>query len=467
MNKNITHITRASLRIMMTGLFALVFYQYYSDYTVSTPLLGTFVYTFLWYVIYHYICTTYHAFRIMSMKRWELVLIQTIAFGIADLLLYGLICISARSVVNIIPGALTVCAQIFMVFLIIFISKKTLSKYSRPKIALFITGSVSTEDVSKCLRELKEEHADIVYIKKQMTEEDACSNLSSLMSSYESFILFGVSEANRSRIVKECYVNNREFYFTPSLSDLIIRGSSPRHITETPMMKYDFVYEKTAYQKLKRILDIFFACIITVITSPIMLVTALLIRMDGGPALFVQKRYGKDGKVFNIYKFRSMVVDADSYGVIPTGEKDPRITKIGAVIRRTRIDELPQLFNILKGDMSFVGPRPERIEHIDEYSKVLPEFLYRLKVQQGLTGYAQVYGKYNTSPYDKVRLDMQYIENQSLLTDTKLILLTIQTLFKKESTEGFSQEDIKRIHDGCEEKIQENTQKYILDEETL
>ena len=147
-----------------------------------------------------------------------------------------------------------------------------------------------------------------------------------------------------------------------------------------------------------------------------------------------------DGKVFDILKFRSMIVDAEKDGKsIPATGHDPRITKVGRVIRAVRMDELPQLFNILKGDMSIVGPRPERLEHVVQYTSQIPEFDFRTKVKGGLTGYAQIYGKYNTSPYDKLRLDMMYIENYSLMLDIKLIMLTLRIMFNKESTEGFEQ----------------------------
>ena len=141
-----------------------------------------------------------------------------------------------------------------------------------------------------------------------------------------------------------------------------------------------------------------------------------------------------------------MVVDAERDGLsVPAGEKDPRITPVGRILRATRMDELPQLFNILAGDMSLVGPRPERVEHVEAYTKEIPEFAYRLKVRGGLTGYAQLYGKYNTSAYDKLQLDLMYLESYSLLLDFRLILMTLKVLFLKESTEGFSEKQRKKI----------------------
>ena len=142
-----------------------------------------------------------------------------------------------------------------------------------------------------------------------------------------------------------------------------------------------------------------------------------------------------------IYKFRSMVVNAEGDGKARlAAENDKRITPVGQFIRKTRLDELPQLINVLKGEMSIVGPRPERPEIIAEYEKKIPEFSCRLKVKGGLTGYAQIYGKYNTTPYDKLKMDMMYIQNYSFLLDIKLILMTAKVIFMKESTEGVHEE---------------------------
>ena len=198
---------------------------------------------------------------------------------------------------------------------------------------------------------------------------------------------------------------------------------------------------------IKRLCDIVFSLLFLILLSPVMLVAAIAIHLeDRGPVFYRQERVTLDGKSFNILKFRSMVVDAERYGAIPATENDPRITRVGRLLRKTRVDELPQLLNILAGQMSFVGPRPERLLHATLYAQQVPEFNYRLRVKGGLTGYAQVYGKYNTSPEDKLKLDMLYIENQSLLLDFKLALLTIKIIFSPESTEGFDKDRSERIN---------------------
>jgi lipopolysaccharide/colanic/teichoic acid biosynthesis glycosyltransferase len=175
-----------------------------------------------------------------------------------------------------------------------------------------------------------------------------------------------------------------------------------------------------------------------------MLVTAIAIKLyDGGPVLYKQIRCTVNQREFKIMKFRSMRVDAEKDGIARLASKnDSRITPIGKFIRKCRIDELPQLFNILVGDMSFIGPRPERPEIIEQYMEIMPEFAYRMKVKAGLAGFAQVYGKYNTSPYDKLKLDLTYIEKYSIWLDLKLMLLTLKVLLWPDSTEGVESEQI-------------------------
>ena len=190
----------------------------------------------------------------------------------------------------------------------------------------------------------------------------------------------------------------------------------------------------------KRFLDFILSLMAVIVLLPVMLIIAVLVRIKlGSPVIFKQERPGKNEKIFKMYKFRTMTNGTDSNGDLLPDEK--RLTKFGKFLRSTSLDELPELFNILKGDMSIVGPRPERVEHVEKYVLEIPEFKYRMKVKGGLTGYAQVYGKYNTTAYDKLKLDLMYIENYSLLLDIEIIFKTIKILFMKESTEGFSAEN--------------------------
>ena len=255
---------------------------------------------------------------------------------------------------------------------------------------------------------------------------------------YEAVIIGDIESGDRNHIMKYCFENGIRAYMLPKISDIILRGSDDIHLFDTPLLlarNNGFSFEQKV---MKRITDIVFSIILIVLTSPIMLVTAICIKLyDGGSPIHQQTRLTMGGKEFDVYKFRSMVMDAEKDGIARlAAEGDVRVTPIGKIIRRTRIDELPQLFNILKGDMSLVGPRPERPQIAAEYREYMPEFDYRLKVKGGLTGFAQIYGKYNTTPYDKLKLDLMYIENYSLRLDFKLILMTIKVVFMKESTEG-------------------------------
>ncbi len=255
---------------------------------------------------------------------------------------------------------------------------------------------------------------------------------------FNGIVLWDIPTYDRNKLLKYFYSVNMRVYMMPKIPDVLVQGSDSIHLFDTPIM-LTREYALTAGQRFaKRLMDIVCALILAVLTSPIMLITAICIKLyDRGPVLYSQVRCTRDRREFNILKFRSMSVDAEKDGVARLATKgDSRITPIGRFIRAVRIDELPQLFNILKGDMSFIGPRPERPEIIDKYMEQMPEFAYRMRVKAGLAGYAQVYGKYNTSPYDKLKLDLIYIENYSLWMDIKLMMLTLKILLRPESTEG-------------------------------
>ena len=256
----------------------------------------------------------------------------------------------------------------------------------------------------------------------------------------DAIFVAGVNPRLMNGLCKFCVDKGVRGFFLPHIGDTIMCGAEHIKSFSTPVLSVRRASPAFEYLLVKRVFDIVASFMGLVVLSPIMLVTALLIRVyDGGPVFYKQVRLTKDGKEFKIIKFRSMRVDAEKDGVarLSTGDKDPRITPIGRFIRACRIDELPQLINILKGDMSVVGPRPERPEIAREYEKVLPEFALRLQVKAGLTGYAQVYGKYNTSPYEKLEFDLLYINQMNMLTDLELMFNTFRILFSRESTEGF------------------------------
>lgn len=251
----------------------------------------------------------------------------------------------------------------------------------------------------------------------------------------------GINTLIRDEIIKQCLENKKEIFIFPNVGDIVVAGGKYVEEHSMPMLKINLSNTNFFYECTKRIYDIVVSSIAIIILSPFMMLTAIIIKLfDKGPVLYKQTRLTKAGKQFTIYKFRSMRVDAEKDGVARVSSKnDDRITPIGKIIRAIRFDELPQLFNILKGEMSIVGPRPERPEIAKQYEKKYPSFRLRLQVKAGLTGYAQIYGKYNSDPSDKLKMDLFYINNRSFLYDIKLCFMTIKILFMKESTEAIDE----------------------------
>ena len=283
------------------------------------------------------------------------------------------------------------------------------------------------------------------------------------LEGFDAVCVAGVHSLCRNGILKYCKEEAIPGFFLPRVGDVIMQEA--RHIKsfDSPVLFVSRSVPKPEYKLIKRLFDIAASALGLILLSPFILVTALAVHFyDGGPAIYKQKRLTKDGRVFEIYKFRSMRVDAEKDGVarFSTGDNDDRITPIGKLIRKVRFDELPQLWNILRGDMSIVGPRPERPEIAAQFYEYLPSFQLRLQVKAGLTGYAQVYGRYNSDPYEKLEFDLLYINNMSVLTDLMLMFATAAILFSRNSTQGFtdarenlSSEEIKD-YDALEEKAE-------------
>lgn len=310
-----------------------------------------------------------------------------------------------------------------------------------PRKLLVVHGDRPVDDILKKFSSRKDKYS----IEKCINISEGIGTIcAEIMQKYDAIVIWDIDVTTRNEIMKFCYGKNIRVYIMPHISDVILKGSDMLNLFDTPIFltrEYVLTMDERFF---KRMIDLVCAIILVVVTSPIMLVTAVVIKLyDGGPVLYKQVRVTRGDKEFKIMKFRSMRVDAEKDGVARLASKnDSRITPIGKFIRKVRIDELPQLFNIIKGEMSFIGPRPERPEIIKQYLEEMPEFAFRTKVKAGLAGYAQVYGKYNTTPYDKLKLDLTYIENYSLWLDIKLMLLTLKILFSAESTEGVDEKQV-------------------------
>ncbi len=273
----------------------------------------------------------------------------------------------------------------------------------------------------------------------ELQYDGSFSGLKDKLIGYDTIFVAGVNSRCRNGILKYCKENNVYGLFLPHIGDTIMQDAKHIQAFDSPVLAISRKELSPEFAIIKRLFDILSSGIALILLSPIIGLTALIIHLyDGGPAFYRQTRLTRDGKEFQILKFRSMRVDAEKDGVarLSTGENDDRVTPVGKIVRRYRLDEIPQLWNIFKGDMSVVGPRPERPEIAEQYYQNMPEFKLRLQVKAGLTGYAQVYGKYNTSPYEKLEFDLLYINNMNILIDVQLCFATLMTVFKKESTEG-------------------------------
>ena len=454
-NKRVTHTARLILRLWNCGLFAGVWILFYNDYMFDTyHVLGCVFSVACFLIVYTVLCDVYKAFRIASTSIGEIVFSHFISFASADLILYVECCLVYNRYVNIFPGVLTVVLQLLGTMGIVTAAKRYFMHHVDPQDTLLIYGETIPEEEALAFESrILDKYSHLFRFARTEKETVSRDELLRLMESCVTVIMYEVTPDRRADIEAHCLELKKNIYFTPNICDILDLGSEPKQLLDTPLMKYRYGYEEKGRAFVKRFFDIITSLFFLILFSPAMLVIAAAIKLeDGGPVFYRQRRYTRRGRRFDILKFRSMIVDAEKSGLQPSTDHDPRITRVGNVIRKLRLDELPQFINILKGDMSLVGPRPERIEHVRMYTEKLPEFSYRLQVKGGLTGYAQVFGKYNTSAHDKLLLDLMYIERQSLLLDLKLFLLTIRTVFQKESTEGFdSQESLQMQQDAQED----------------
>ncbi len=288
------------------------------------------------------------------------------------------------------------------------------------------------------------------HVAQVLHYKESMQNIRAAIRHYDAVLINDLPSADKNRMLKLCFDMDKRVYFVPKLSDVIVKNSEELNLFDTPLFLSRNRGISGLQYGIKRAFDVVLSLLALVVLSPVFAVTAAAIKLeDGGAVFYRQERCTIGGKHFSILKFRSMIEDAEKDGKPhPAGEKDDRITKVGRIIRACRIDELPQLVNIIRGDMSIVGPRPERVEHVEKYTADIPEFTFRTKVKAGLTGMAQVYGKYNTTALDKLKFDMIYITNFSILLDLQIIFETMKILLLKESTEGFSEERAKEMQEG-------------------
>ncbi len=444
-NNNIKSWYRFVASLFITGLTMLCFaYVWYTRFNVMLDkvflLKGNYFVIAVYGLIAAYFMSFFGGFKIGVSKKTNVIISQIIGMLVTN----GVYFVFTVMIGGYLSYVQRFFAYYFLLFLVqvvllIIFSAILISlfyKVFKPYKVLNIKGEYDNELSAKF-----NSRNDKYNVTGEISYDADIEEISRVVEDYDAVLINDVPSETRNRILKICFAKGKRVYVTPKISDIILRGAESLAVFDTPLLYSNNSTATFTERGIKRLADIVLSFMGLLILSPLMIIISLAIfAYDRGPVFYRQTRYTKDGRKFKILKFRSMIPNAEKDGVARlASEKDDRITPVGRFIRATRLDELPQFFNILKGDMSFVGPRPERPEIADEYTKEVPEFAFRLKVKAGLTGYAQIYGKYNTTSYDKLKLDMIYVENCSLLMDLKLLLLTLKVIFIKESTEGLEE----------------------------
>lgn len=381
---------------------------------------------------------TYGGFKIGYLRNGNLIYSQIMAVLFTNVVTYMQIAVIDRRLVNPIYLLPMTVGEITFIVIWTLIFQAIYRSLFPPRRMLFVEGDRKDYHLIDKMnaREDKYQICEVISYKKGMEV------IKKHMEQYDAVVIGDMPSHERNLLLKHCYISGIRSYSVPKISDVLLRTSDEMNLFDTPLMLSRNIGLSIEQEWIKRAEDVVMAILLLILFSPVFLIAAVGIKCtDHGPVFYKQERLTRDSKRFMIYKFRTMVVDAEKMsGPVLASEKDPRVLPIGRFLRATRMDELPQILNILKGDMSVVGPRPERPELAAEIERTIPEFSYRLKVKAGLTGFAQVYGKYNTTFYDKLKLDLMYIRKYSLLLDLKLILMTPKIMFLKESSEGVSLE---------------------------
>ena len=423
--------------------FVNVWYTFYGETMISEVVNYVVVASYLLLILLF--GELYGAFKIGVSRLHEVAYSLCLSLVFTNIIMFFELCLITQHIIMPVAFIWGFVYQIIIALLSVYGCNTIYFKLypARRTLAIFADdaeGMAIIRKVSKIPDRFKVERG--VSVNRASLDE-----IKTLIDSFEAVLLCDINKDQKNDLLRYCYSRQKRTYVLPSSADVIIRNSDQIQISDTPVMMCRNRGLRLEQEFIKRTLDITVALIGIVLTSPIMLITALAIKIcDGGPVFFKQNRVTKGGKIFNVLKFRSMIVDADKDGAKKAESGDDRITPVGKIIRPVRIDELPQFFNILFGDMSLVGPRPERVENVYEYTKMYPDFNLRHRVKGGLTGYAQIYGKYNTTPEDKLKMDLIYIEQYSIFLDIKLLLMTIKILFMKESTEGFDASANAHLH---------------------
>ncbi len=432
------------MRLLMALGSLVLIATFFIGWQLAYPMAAGTLYSYtrrmlygIYLVMFVVMMRVYGGFKFGSTRVVHLVYSQMLAQCVVTGMVYVVAVANVRSFLNPLPLLLILGVQLVINIVFSLLANRLYFFLHKAKRTAIIYRQKADLEKVQELRHFKEKFQVIKYLENPTDIHRILPELADC----EVVFVAGIEATLRNGVAKYCVEKGVTGYMYPHTGDVIMMSAEHMQMFSVPLVRIRRAMPNPEFLLFKRIFDIVASLCGIVLTSVFMLITAIAIKAyDGGPVLYRQTRLTKDGKTFQILKFRSMRVDAEKDGVARlASDKDDRITPVGKIIRACRFDELPQLFNILKGDMSIVGPRPERPEIAAEYEKVLPAFNLRLQCKAGLTGYAQVYGRYNTEPKDKLKMDLMYIHNMSILEDLKLCFYTVKILFMPESTQGVAQ----------------------------
>ncbi len=423
-------------------LFRMVWLGYYNPH-LSRPFWnrGNWFLLGLYMIVLIFFLVTYGGLSIGVLKCGNIIYSHIFALIIAGAVAYLLAMWADQRIISPAGFAVMTAADAAVMALWTWAYSGLYGRRFPARRTLIINGERKVDSLVKKM-DARGDKFDIIG---QIDVSDGMERITERIDGCECVLIGDVEAQNRLELVKYCYEHSIEAYSLPKLGDILIRSGREMNMFDTQLYYYENDELQPDQAILKRLTDIVLSLLFIALSVWIFVIAAAAIKLhDGGPVFYRQKRLTKGGRVFDIIKFRTMVPDAESQsGAVLACEDDPRITPAGRLLRATRMDELPQLINVLRGEMSLVGPRPERPELAAELERDMPEFSYRLKFKAGLTGFAQVFGKYNTTAYDKLKMDLAYMTNYSFWLDIKIILMTPKVLFMKEATEGIENEDDK------------------------
>lgn len=441
--KRFRKVLRILTALVITSLVSLIYLftwmRFYNPFMVYSPLYsnGVVLLILVYAALYIMFSNLYNGFKVGHFRISDVIYSQLTTLLIINTVTYIEVSLMDRRLLDPTEFVVMTLVQFLVTVIWAYLANRIYYRVFKPAKVLFVHGSTEISSMLDKIGRRNDKFKIVTILPYDLGYEKIVERF----TEHDVVFLYDIDSEFRNKLFKECYRVNLPVYITPKITDVIISASDWIHLFDTPLFLSNNTTISFEQQIIKRFVDILFSGIALVILSPLFLLIGALIKItDGGDILYKQERVTLNNRVFLIYKFRSMIMNAEKPGEARLMIKnDERVTKVGKIIRKTRLDELPQLFNILIGDMSLVGPRPERPELIKSYCESIPEFGFRTRVKAGLTGYAQIMGKYNTSIYDKLKLDLMYIENYSLLLDMKILFATLKyviTPANEDSTEG-------------------------------